>query len=68
MPQLQGRNVSSATYDEETEDLTVTFQSGPSYEYSAVPLWVYNGLIETIDPDGYFYQVIRSGFSYEIVG
>ena len=64
MPQLESRNLASADYDEETSELTISFRSGATYTYSGVPLWVYEGLITTIDPGGYFNQVIKGTFSY----
>jgi hypothetical protein len=66
MPELESTNLASVTYDEETQELTITFRSGSTYVYSAVPLWVYNGLVTTIDPGGYFNQVIKGSFAYEL--
>lgn len=65
MPELASRNLASAEYDEETQELTILFRSGSSYVYSGVPVWVYNGLVTTIDPGGYFNELIRGVYSYE---
>ena len=68
MPQLASSHVQSAEYDDESAQLTVTFQSGEVYIYSEVPKFVYENLITMPDPGGYFRNNIKGLFSYERVG
>ena len=60
-------NLSSATYDPEVENLTITFQSGESYLYMNVPASVYRGLQNAGSAGSYFHRQIKSRYSYERV-
>lgn len=67
MPRLNSTHVANAEYDEENQELEVTFQNGDVYVYVGVPVWLYNGLINAIDPGGFFRTGIKGKFSYEKV-
>lgn len=58
-------NLESATYDPEAEVLTITFQSGATYEYLNVPPSVYRGLQGAGSAGEYFSRQIRGRYQYE---
>ena len=58
--QFNSACVKSASYNEETEVLTITFTSGKSYDYYDVPAAVYEGLITAPSAGQYFNQNIRA--------
>lgn len=47
--------LSSATYDDERSELTITFRNGRSYTYRQVPANVWDGL-QTADSPGNFWR------------
>ena len=51
--------ITRATYDPETETMSVQFTSGRIYDYPDVPISVYNGLLEADSPGSYFHANIR---------
>lgn len=60
-------HLQSATYDKESEDLTVTFQDGQGYRYLNVPPSTYRGLTLAGSAGSYFHRNIRSRFLSEAV-
>lgn len=56
-------NLASATYDPDTENLDVAFQSGDVYTYFNVPMQVYRTL--TLQGGSFFYRSVRSRYAYE---
>ena len=68
MPQLPWQRLSSsmitrATYDPETETLSLQFVSGQTYDFEDVPISVYNGLLEADSPGRYYHANIRGIYS-----
>lgn len=57
-------NIASASYDPETQELTVEFVSGGEYVYSSVPSSVASGLAADSSPGGYFARQIKGRYSY----
>lgn len=68
MPQINSRNLAEVDYDQDSEELTILFQSGSTYVYEAVPPHVYGQLLQSIDPGGYFTAFIKNEFSYQVTG
>lgn len=58
-------SLSEATYDPETETLTVEFQNGDRYDYFNVPNGKYRALSRAGSAGKYFYSEIRNRHSYE---
>jgi hypothetical protein len=52
--------LSSAEYNDETEELTVTFINGKSYTYIDVPRRTYDELISANSPGKYFNNCKKS--------
>lgn len=68
MPTLQSTNLAATTYDAETQTLTIDFVSGAQYDYYEVPEYIYDELVQAIDPNSYFKSAIEGKFTYERVG
>ena len=64
MPELQSSVLASADYDDETGELDVTFVSGKTYRYFAVPLAVYAGLLDAASKGQFFNDHIRDAFAF----
>jgi hypothetical protein len=60
-------NLDTAEYDDESEDLTITFQSGDRYLYRNVPAGEFRRLQHAISAGEYFYRNIRGRYGYEQV-
>jgi len=55
--------LSSATYDDERQELTVTFKSGRAYTYRQVPPDVWDGLQNADSPGSFWRSNIMDQFS-----
>lgn len=55
--------ISSATYDEQRQELTITFKSGRSYTYNSVPPDTYEQLSTADSPGRFWQQSIKDQFS-----
>jgi len=55
-------NLAFGRYDDETQRLEITFQSGDVYEYQNVPQGIWAGLIAASSPGSYFHRQVRSRF------
>ena len=60
-------NLESGEYDPDEQLLTITFQSGGTYEYTNVPQAIWEGLRKASSPGGYFHRSIKLRFSGEQV-
>lgn len=58
-------NLESATYDPDTETLTIEFKSGTSYDYMNVPPSIYRGLQGAGSAGEYFARHVRGRYQYE---
>jgi len=63
--QLQSSNLSSYSYDPDSETLRITFKSGRTYTYSSVPPSVADGLGTASSPGRYFNATIRNQYSFK---
>jgi len=52
-------NIINAEYDDETEVLTITFKNGGMYEYSGVPLNVYQEFLEAPSVGSFLHSSIK---------
>lgn len=48
-----------ATYDDETQILSITFISGQTYDYDGVPPEIFEGLIMATSPGSYWHSQIK---------
>ena len=55
-------NLLSGSYDSDTQELEITFQSGEAYSYQNVPQGIWAGLIAAGSPGGYFHRQVKSRF------
>ena len=65
---LRSSNLRSASYDDETQELTITFKSGSSYVYSDVSRNIFEGLTAAGSPGRYFADTIKDVFSTRRIG
>lgn len=57
-------NLSTASYDPETQELTLEFQSGDEYQYDSVPPEVYDRLIKAPSAGQFFHRHIKNLYSF----
>ncbi|MEM8505380.1 MAG: KTSC domain-containing protein [Cyanobacteria bacterium P01_D01_bin.1] len=63
---VSSSNLASVGYDPNTQTLEVEFLHGGIYQYSNVPLSVYEGLMGASSHGSYFDQnVKKAGYSYQ---
>jgi hypothetical protein len=58
-------NISGAQYNSSTETLQVMFHGGSGYEYSNVPLAVWEGLKAAPSAGKFFHSYIRKRFPWK---
>jgi KTSC domain len=51
---LRSSALASAQYDDQTEELTLTFVSGRSYTYENVPEDIYEKLLQSSSPGSFY--------------
>ena len=56
-------NLSTASYDPETQELTLEFQSGDEYTYQNVPAEVYDRLIRAPSAGQFFHRQIKNRYN-----
>ena len=61
--QLTSTAILSATYDDENEELSITFSNGRTYDYHDVPQEVFDGLRTSASPGGYWHANIKDVYS-----
>lgn len=57
-------NLDLYTFDDETKELVITFQTGRRYAYSGVPVAVVTALLEAESAGKFFAANIRNTYSY----
>lgn len=62
---LSSSVLSRAVYAAETQTLTVTFTSGRTYRYKAVPVWMFEALRQSPSVGRYFNDHIRGVYACE---
>ncbi len=60
--QLQSTAILSATYDDETEDLDVTFVNGGTYTHHGVPVEIFDGLVASSSPGRYWHANLKDQY------
>ena len=61
---LSSSNLASATFDPDTDTLTIEFNSGDSYDYFNVPQNVYRSLTLAGSAGDYFNRNIKGRYGY----
>jgi len=59
---LSSTALASATYDEDTRRLDITFTSGGTFTYENVPPDVFEGLREARSPGTFYHERIKGQF------
>lgn len=59
-------NIASASYDPDTQILTIEFRGGDTYEYTSVPPSTYEGLQRAPSP-GRYWNFHKESYNYEQV-
>jgi len=66
---VQSSNLVSVGYDPTSSTLEIEFHSGRVYQYFAVPLHIYEGLMSSASKGTYFDQYIKkAGFPFSRIG
>lgn len=60
-------HIQSVEYDPDSEDMTVTFQSGDRYMYRNVPVGIYQRWQTAGSAGEYFQRMVKGRFAYETV-
>jgi KTSC domain len=60
--QLRSSALASATYDDEMQDLDITFNSGGTYTYHNVPITVWEGLVGASSPGRYWHSTLKDQY------
>ena len=60
---VSSSNLKSVGYDEDEEVLELTFHSGGTYQYSDVPSYIYQGLMNASSKGSYFHSNIKNRYS-----
>jgi hypothetical protein len=63
MPDLVSSNISSADYNDETGEMSVTFRSGQTYT-ARVPKETYEALLASPSPGSFYHRNLRNSFSW----
>lgn len=63
--EFPGSTVKRASYDSDTQVLTVEFATGRSYRYKAVPSTVYDWLVRAKSKGAYLNSLIKDRYEYE---
>lgn len=58
-------NLSSASYDPDTQELTIEFTNGDEYSYSGVPPETYRSLTLASSAGQFFHRAIKNSYAYE---
>ena len=65
---VESSNLRSVGYDSATRILEIEFHGSGIYQYSGVPEYEYNGLMNASSKGSYFAQNIKNKYSYRKVG
>ena len=60
---LSSSQISSASYDNDTNEMVIVFKSGGTYSYSGVPRSDFDGLKAAISP-GNFWNSRKNNYAY----
>jgi hypothetical protein len=59
---IRSSNLAAVGYDPQRTQLRIRFRSGRTYDYFAVPLWEYAGLMLASSHGKYFHREIRNRY------
>ncbi len=62
--QVQSSDINSIGYDNENSVLEIEFLSGGIYQYSNVPINIYNDIMNALSHGKYFHQNIKDSFNF----
>ena len=62
MVALSSSAISDATYDKDTQDLTLTFTNGRSYTFAGVPEALYDKLLQDPSPGEFFNTYLKGRY------
>lgn len=62
--EVTSSNLRSVGYDENTNTLEIEFHGGGVYQYSAVPINIYQGLMNASSHGKYFHRHIKRHYRY----
>lgn len=61
--QLHSTAILSATYDDENEELSLTFSNGSTYDYHDVPKETFDALCAASSPGRFWHSEIKDQYS-----
>lgn len=61
--QLKSTAILSATYDDENEELSLTFSNGSTYDYHGVPKEEFDALVAAASPGRHWHANIKDQYS-----
>lgn len=61
---VSSSNVSSIGYDADSQTLEVEFNNGAVYQYSEVPEYEYDGIMNADSKGGYLHSNIKNRYSF----
>lgn len=62
---VESSNLKSVGYEEDSQTLEIEFNTGAVYQYTAVPKWVFEDLMDAESVGRYFHQHIRNVYEYK---
>ena len=62
---VKSRMILGVRYNEQTFELDIVFRTGDKYRYKNVPLFVYEGLINSTSLGQYMHQKVLGRFKFE---
>lgn len=63
--EVESSNLAWVAYDAPRQALSVSFKGGRTYQYSGVPVGLYQGLLSAYSKGHYFHIWIRDRFPYK---
>lgn len=63
--EIQSSNITSASYDSESENLKITFKNGSIYEYTKVPWQVFTKFRLSESQGKFFSEHIKSVYTFK---
>ena len=63
--EIQSSNITSASYDSESENLKITFKNGSIYEYTKVPWQVFTKFRLSQSQGKFFSEHIKSVYTFK---
>ena len=61
---VNSSQLSYVGYDEETQELFITFKNGSTYKYTDVPKYIFTNLRSTTSVGTYFSDFVKNSYEY----